>query len=72
MGGKGQRRKNHLYQHFWSACNFSHPLASERTKVDISSDIFASLYGLLSENDSNLFTLQREQMVVYEKKEATL
>ncbi|MBT3351528.1 MAG: hypothetical protein HOC91_10235 [Nitrospinaceae bacterium] len=49
---------------------FLTPLSSERTRIEISSDISASLAGLLSGKDGNFFTLLREQLVVYEKKEA--
>ncbi len=51
---------------------FLTPLSSERTRVEISSDISASLAGLPSGKDGNFFTLLREQIVVYEKKEAIL
>lgn len=49
---------------------FLTPLSSERTRVEISSDTSASLAGLLSGKDGKFFTLLREQIVVYEKKEA--
>lgn len=46
------------------------PLSSERTRVEISSDNFVSLAGFLSGKDGEFFTLLREQIVVFEKKEA--
>lgn len=47
---------------------FLTPLSSERTRVEISSDISASLTGVLFGKGGSFFTLLREQIVVYEKK----